>query len=106
GNKDLCAVRWTGWVEARHSESYTFYTRTDDGVRLWVDGKLIIDRWVDQGASEYWNSVTLTAGTKYAIKIEYYEKRVGAVAQLSWSSLSTPKEIIPQTQLYEENMGP
>ncbi|MDH5769966.1 MAG: glycoside hydrolase family 3 C-terminal domain-containing protein [Candidatus Bathyarchaeota archaeon] len=106
GNKDLCAVRWTGWVEPRHSESYTFYTRTDDGVRLWVDGKLIIDRWVDQGASEYWNSVTLTAGTKYAIKMEYYEYRVGAVAQLSWSSLSTSKEIIPQTQLYEENMGP
>lgn len=100
GQSTSCAVRWTGWVEARHSESYTFYANADDGVRLWVDGKLLIDRWVDQAASEYWNSVTLTAGTKYAIKMEYYQAGGAAVAQLSWSSLSTTKEIIPQTQLY------
>ena len=39
---DDFSVRWTGQVQAAHSESYTFYARVDDGVRLWVDGQLII----------------------------------------------------------------
>src|SRR5438045_505562 len=45
---DLFSARWTGMVVPRYAETYTFYTTTDDGVRLWIDGQLIIDKWVDQ----------------------------------------------------------
>src|SRR5262249_9751248 len=41
------SVRWTGEVQAQFSETYTFWTRSDDGVRLWVDGRLLIDDWGD-----------------------------------------------------------
>jgi hypothetical protein len=72
-------------------------------VRLWVDGHLIINNWREQGATESAASITLVAGQKYDIRMEYYEHNMSAVAQLSWSSASTPKQIIPQSQLYSSS---
>src|SRR6185369_8914512 len=45
-------ARWTGAVQPQFNETYTFYTTTDDGVRLWINGQLLIDHWVDQGPTE------------------------------------------------------
>jgi hypothetical protein len=97
---DTFSVRWTGQVQPRYSEIYTFYTKTDDGVRLWVNGTLLIDKWVPQSPTEWKASLSLMAGQKYNIKMEYYENTRGATAQLSWSSISQSKQIIPRTQLY------
>jgi hypothetical protein len=97
------SVRWTGQVQALYSETYTFSTIADDGVRLWVDGKLLIDRWRNSSAKERRGSITLEAGKQYDIKLEYYENRGKAVAQLKWSSRSQRKEIIPTSQLFHAN---
>ncbi|HUW83262.1 MAG TPA: Calx-beta domain-containing protein, partial [Phycisphaerae bacterium] len=97
---DTFSIRWTGQVQPLYSETYTFYTNTDDGVRLWVDGQLIVDHWVDQGPTEWSGTIALSAGVKYDIEMEYYENGGGAVAELRWSSASQAKEIIPQGQLY------
>jgi hypothetical protein len=99
-SSDHFTVRWTGAVQPLFSEPYTFYTTTDDGVRLWVDGQLIIDEWVDQSATEWNGLITLNAGRKYSLTMEYYENGGDASAQLSWSSPSTVKSVIPQMQLY------
>lgn len=99
---DTFSVRWTGQVQAQYSQTYTFTTRTDDGVRLWVNNQLLIDHWGDQSPSQYSGSLTLQAGVRYDIRMEYYENKYGAVAQLSWSSPSTPKAIIPASQLYPD----
>ena len=97
---DTFSVRWTGEVEARYSETYTFYAFTDDGVRLWVNNQPLIDAWANQnGGTEWSGTVTLAAGQRYAITLEYFEDTGSAVAELRWSSPSTPKEIIPQSQL-------
>jgi len=48
-NIDMFSARWSGEVEAAFTETYTFETNTDDGSRLWIDGQLIVDQWVDQG---------------------------------------------------------
>lgn len=93
------SVRWTGMVVPRYSETYTFHTTTDDGVRLWVDGQLIINKWQDQGATEWTGPITLEAGRAYSIKMEFYDRFWGAVAKLSWSSASQGKEIVPQNRL-------
>ena len=93
---DNFSARWTGEVEAAFTETYTFYTSTDDGVRLWVDGKLLVDEWIDQGTTEYRGTIDLVAGNTYSLVMEYYENGGGAVAQLRWSSPSTPKGLIPQ----------
>ncbi len=97
---DDFTVRWTGALQPQFSQTYTFYTKTDDGVRLWVDGQLLIDEWVDQGPTEWSGTISLNAGQKYSITMEYYENGGGASAQLSWSSPSLAKSIIPQIQLY------
>lgn len=96
---DTFSVRWTGQVKPQFSETYTFYTNTDDGVRLWVDGQLLIDRWVDQGPTEWSATIALTAEQTYDLKMEYYENGGGAVAQLRWLSPSRSKQFVPVNRL-------
>lgn len=96
---DQFSVRWTGQVQANATETVTFYTTTDDGVRLWVNNVLIIDHWVDQGPTEWSGTIALQGGVRYDLRMDYYENGGGAVAKLSWSSPSTPKQIIPQNRL-------
>lgn len=102
---DNFSVNWSGYIEAQYSEDYTFYTVSDDGVRVWIDGNLVIDNWTDHGSTENRSyPVALTAGHKHSIVMEYYEKSGGAVASLSWSSRSTFKGTVPGSQLYPEDI--
>ncbi|HKX60854.1 MAG TPA: lamin tail domain-containing protein, partial [Verrucomicrobiae bacterium] len=94
------SVRWIGQVQPRFNETYTFYTVSDDGVRLWVNNQLLIDNWTDHGPTENTGFLPLQAGYLYDIKMEMYENGGGAVARLLWSSLNVPKETIPSSQLY------
>ncbi|WP_338792617.1 PA14 domain-containing protein [Bernardetia sp. MNP-M8] len=94
------SARWTGQIKPAYTGTYTFYTTTDDGVRLWVNDALLINKWNNQSATEYTGTITLNAGQKYSIKLEYFENTGDATAKLSWSSAIQPKQIIPQTALY------
>jgi hypothetical protein len=105
-SSDHFSARWTGQVQPQYSETYTFYTNTDDGVRLWVDGKLLIDTWQDQGPTEWSGTIDLSAGQKYDLRMEYYENDGGAVAKLLWSSASRGKQIIPQERLFPVSSPP
>jgi uncharacterized repeat protein (TIGR03806 family) len=97
---DSFVVRWTGSVQPQFSETYTFYTTSDDGARLWINDQLLVNRWVDQGATESSGTISLKAQQRYNIRMEYYDHTGNASAMLSWSSPSTTKSIIPQSQLY------
>ena len=97
---DGFSVRWTGQVQPRFTGRYTFTTNTDDGVRLWIGGNIIIDDWNDHMATENAGVADLVAGQKYDLKMEYYEAGQLASAQLFWSSNCLAREIIPQSQLY------
>ncbi|HEX2034759.1 MAG TPA: PQQ-dependent sugar dehydrogenase, partial [Chloroflexota bacterium] len=80
---DNFSVRWTG----RHqldAGNYTFTARADDGIRLWLDGALLIDAWYDQPVTTYTASRTVTGG-EHEVKVEYYENGGGAIAQVSWA---------------------
>ncbi|WP_084542286.1 PA14 domain-containing protein [Calidithermus chliarophilus] len=97
---DTFSVRWTGEVEPRYSEQYTFYTVSDDGVRLWVNGQLLINNWANHGAKEDAGTITLQAGKRYTIKMEFYDNTGKAVVKLRWSSARQAKEVIPSSQLF------
>ena len=101
---DTFSVRWTGWVQALSSGSYSFHTVSDDGVRLWVNILLLINNWTDHGATENSGSITLTAGKKYDLKLEYYENGGAAVIKLSWTPPGLAKQVIPQERLYPRNV--
>jgi hypothetical protein len=93
------SVRWTGEIEAAFTETYIFYTNSADGVRLWVDGRQLVDNWTDHDATENSGKIDLIAGNVYSLQMEYYESGNGAVAELLWSSPSTPEQIVPQAAL-------
>ncbi len=99
-NPDNFSIRWTGQVFAQFTETYTFYTQSDDGVRLYVNNVLIIDNWTDHGSTENSGTIALTAGVKYDIRLEYYERTGRAQIVLSWSSSSVSKQVISQTSLF------
>src|SRR5205814_622612 len=99
---DLFTARWSGQVQALDTDTYTFITTCDDGVRLWVNGQSVVDHWLLQGATDRSGTIALTANTKYDILMEYFENGVSASAQLSWATAGggVPREIIPKSQLY------
>jgi hypothetical protein len=93
------SVRWTGRVVPRYSQTYTFYTVSDDGVRLWVDGQNIINNWTVHLATTNTGTIALTAGQAYMLRLEYFDASGGAVSRLMWSSISQTKEFVPASQL-------
>ncbi|MEM7410054.1 MAG: PA14 domain-containing protein [Myxococcota bacterium] len=85
---DNASIRWTGNLQASYDETYTFYATTDDGVRLWVDGVLVIDDWTVHPAQEFSANVALSAGQIVPVVMEFYEQAGHAVARLEWASPS------------------
>ncbi|MEN8907154.1 MAG: glycoside hydrolase family 9 protein [Clostridiales bacterium] len=98
---DGFSVKWTGEIEARSDEVYTFYISHDDGARVMIDGVWVIDNWTDHAAVEDSGLIQLEMGEKYEITVEFYENAGDASCQLYWSTpTAIEKEIIPQNQLY------
>jgi hypothetical protein len=98
-DRDNFSVRWTGQIEPLWSEDYTFTTLSDDGVRLWVDGQLIIDNWTGHAPRIDEGFITLEAGRKYPLRLDYFESGGGSVIRLSWSSARQPLAVVPRSQL-------
>jgi len=82
---DNFAVRWTGKVIAPTTGEYLIGTTSDDGVRLWLDGKLIIDKWTNAAGTST-AKVKLEGGKSYDIRLEYYENTRDAAVQLGWKT--------------------
>lgn len=82
---DIFSVRWTGKVKAPVSGHFIFDLISDDGVRFWLDDKLVIDHWTDHAPESREYEIQLVAGKEYKIKIEYYENGGGAVCKLGWT---------------------
>ena len=83
--KDHFSVRWTGTLTAPVTGTYTLAMTNDDGMRVDLDGKRILDDWHDGAARTSTVLVKLKAGQSYPIKVEFYDNALQAVAQLTWS---------------------
>jgi hypothetical protein len=100
-NFDHFQVRWTGAVQPRFSERYYFELVADDGVRLWVDGQLLIDQWdIRSHQTKMRASIDLIASRKHDLKLEYFDASGKAFVSLYWQSENQAREIVPQSQLY------
>lgn len=86
---DFVSIRWTGKIKAPKSGKYTFITRSDDGARLWIDNKLLIDDWKPHAEEEHRARISLKKGF-HDIKVEYFDAEIMATMKLLW--------IIPGTQ--------
>jgi glucose/arabinose dehydrogenase len=100
------SVRWTGQIEPQFSETYRFYTISNDGVRLWVNGVRVVSNWTNHGTTENSGTIALAGGQRYAITMEFYEDTGNATARLLWSSPSTPKAVVPSARLFTDAAPP
>lgn len=70
---DNFSIRWTGSITVNSDNNVNLGIASDDGCRLWIDGNLIVDEWVDQQQIPHWSNAVFESGQTYSIKIEYYE---------------------------------
>jgi len=94
------SVRWTGLIRPVFSELYTFYALADDVVRVYVDNTLIIDRFNSSSGVEYAGTYMMTGNVIFDIKVEYADFDNAAYVTLSYSSPSTPKQVVPNSVLF------
>lgn len=87
--KDNFSVRWTGILKVGKSGDYEIEGSSDDGQRLYVDDKLIIDDWKDHAFEGHSVKLSLEAGKIYNIRYEFFEKGGSAAVRLGWN---TPSE--------------
>ncbi len=84
------SIRWTGSIVPPKSGRYQFRTIADDGVRLWVGGRLLIDNWTVQAPTERTASVQLDSGKPVPIRLEYFQAGGGAELRLLWTLPGQP----------------
>jgi mono/diheme cytochrome c family protein/cytochrome c553 len=103
-NKDGFSARWTGKVEAISTGSYTFQTTSNDGVRLWINGVLVVDNWTNHATVTNNSPVmSMTKNQRYAIRMEFYDNSGAAVARLKWKKPgSTSFAAVPMGRLYAD----
>lgn len=95
---DAVSIRWSGWVINRGSGSHTFYTYSDDGNRLYVDGVLTVNDWSNHGGREASGSKNLT--TYETVRFEFYESGGGASARLGWEPADGSGKVYPIPSSY------
>ncbi len=87
--KDSFSIRWEGVIKIPESREYTFYLTSDDGSRLYINEKLVIDNWGVHGPVTKQAKLNLKRGTSLPIKIEFNELGYGAMVQLAWDYRDT-----------------
>jgi beta-glucosidase len=85
------SIRWNGWLKVNESGKYILSTLSDDGVRLYIDDKLVIDNWTNHGPIIDQCSKDMVAGKFYKIRLEYYEDGGGALIKLGLKLVANPE---------------
>ena len=96
------SARYEGLIEAPLTGKLTLGTYSDDGVRIWVDGKLVVDDWKTH--PRRWNSFEIDAvrGTRLPIRIEYLQNRGSALLELHWE-WNDQRALVPAEYLWHKN---
>ncbi|MDQ0790848.1 LamG-like jellyroll fold domain-containing protein [Streptomyces sp. B3I8] len=98
GQTENTTARWTGQIAAPETGDYTFYAIGDNGFRLFIDGKAVIDHWEPDWDKEQTSaSVHLTAGEKHDFRLEMFQDTGGANMFLRWSTPSMAKQVVPMS---------
>jgi beta-glucosidase len=82
------SVRWTGTIRPAESGGYEFAARGDDGYRVWIDGKKVIDEWREQAAFDASTTLRLEAGHTYSVKVEYFQAGGESEMRFGWRPMA------------------
>ncbi|HEY3782301.1 MAG TPA: glycoside hydrolase family 3 N-terminal domain-containing protein [Fimbriimonadaceae bacterium] len=78
------STRWTGFLTAPKTSTYTIAATSDDGMRVWINDKLIADQWSTHSAQTVLAHINLVAGQRVPIKVEYFQGTGDAIAKVGW----------------------
>ncbi len=81
---DHYSVRWTGFIETQEAGQYTIFASTDDGVRVWIDDKQVINHWTAHAVETFQAKFNFAAKSKHSIRVEFFQSEGGAEAYLEW----------------------
>ncbi|MGB9677739.1 MAG: PA14 domain-containing protein, partial [Candidatus Ratteibacteria bacterium] len=101
GQTEMVAVRYTGFIYIDKDDRYTFYTISDDGIRVFIDDKQIINNWTNHGAMEDKGEIELNKGW-HKILIEYFQGKGSAILDFFYSRSDLKKSPIPPIYLKPE----
>ncbi len=111
--EDNFAVTWNGYLVAPKSGKYTFETKADDEVAVFIDEKLIINQDYTASGTESEvmgantgvaanGRIALKVGVAYAISVKYKEKKQNAEVSLFWSTKKMEKQLVPKTAFFQD----
>lgn len=84
------SVRWVGKILAPATGTYRIFATVDDGLRIWIDGKLILDSWQLNDSRHLVSNITLTINRYYDLRIDYYNEILGGEIRLFWQRPDKP----------------
>ncbi len=96
---DNFSVRWVGSLEVTTADEYVFSVNIDDGIRMYIDGEVVFDSWVDSDTTRTSSPVFLDVG-KHNIIVEYYEASGHSRIILSWKNSTSSYVVIPKENFY------
>ncbi|MCD6346379.1 MAG: hypothetical protein J7L96_03060 [Bacteroidales bacterium] len=98
-------LRWTGNMKAPVSGKYTFTTQVADGVKFWLNNKLLINSWKEQDSITYSADIMLDSGQVYPLTLDYFNGRGVALVKLFWEYPGQKKQIVPAKVFVQEASG-
>ncbi|WP_426060522.1 PA14 domain-containing protein [Hymenobacter sp. B1770] len=84
------SVRWTGWLVPPATGRYVLHVTVDDGIRIWVNNRLIMDEWRPQPVSRFTRAIALKAGEPYHLRVEYFQDILDTRAVVAWERPDEP----------------
>lgn len=97
---EFYAILWKGYIEVDKPGMYRFYLTTDDGSRLWIDDKLVIDAWKDQPPTTYVSKPIYLSRGYHKLKYYFYNRYGFAEAVLGWIPPDGESSVIPREKLF------
>jgi len=102
--KDLFSIIWTGRIVPPRTGTYTFYLQSDDGARLWIDGQLVLDQFVERERVTDEVKIDMLIGKSYDIKYAFCDAFRHAVSSLEWSceKAGIPRQLVPSEHMWAD----
>ncbi len=93
-------VEWRGYLEVPEPGVYRLYIVVDDGAKVWLDGRLVIDAWIDQPPTQYMSEPLELDRGFHRLRILYYNHDVFGRMMLGWVTPDGSIGVVPPERLY------
>jgi outer membrane protein OmpA-like peptidoglycan-associated protein len=81
---EVYSIRWTGKINTPETGNYLFRANVDDGIRVWVNNRLVIDAWGLHDTGQFRGEIALTGGREYNFQVEYFNAMLEGEVQVFW----------------------